>query len=176
MTSRAYLIHQPVPRPDKISCPLSGRIFLTYSYISLVMEIQQPFLFSISEIQEVTKNSEIFSGLLVSLRMNSNFNLPPGFTGSSPKCRCLWCRQELDWGIYGEIWIPSLSNNSLNPKEFYWYQWGYPLNILLSNMKKGKKLIEQEDSFGRSSNSSFWVTLLMATEVLAKIIKMVFIW
>jgi len=44
-------------------------------------------LFSTYEIkQQVPKNFEIFSGLLIALKMNSDFNLPVDLTGSSPSC------------------------------------------------------------------------------------------
>ena len=53
----------------------------------------------------------------------------------------LWCRQELDWNVYGKRDLnPVTTNSSLNPKEFFWYQWGYPCNILLFSMKKGTRI------------------------------------
>lgn len=136
MTSRAYPVHQPVPRPDKISFPKD----LSNIFLNIFENEDSMTSFSTSQIQQqITKNSEILSGLLVALRMNSN--LPADLTGSSPKCRCPWCIQELDWGVYGKRDLNSITiNSSLNPKEFYWYQWGYLWNILLSNMKKGTRI------------------------------------
>lgn len=148
-----------------LSCPLTcpkarQNIFLFFQkdLSSLFLNIfddgdSTTSLFSTSEIRQVSKNSEIFFGMLVVLRMNSN--LPADFARSTPKCKCPWCRQELDWGFYGKRdLIPITVNSSLNPKKSINVSEDIHETYCCSIWKRGLesvpliKLVGQEVSFG----------------------------